>query len=207
MVSVSGLELQKAKRPWSMNDGDWSLLSAGLQRLAKSPIFVDDTPALTIGAVRSRLMRLAAEIGEEYPEGLGAVVVDYIQLMGVDGAHGDNRNAQIEVISRGLKQAAKELGVPVFALSQLNRNLESRPNKRPVMSDLRDSGSLEQDADVIMFVYRDEVYNRESADKGMAEIIIGKQRNGPTGVVRLAFDGASVRFRNYAGHGYADFGD
>lgn len=201
LVSSSGLDMQRAKKPWCLQDNDWTLLSAGLSKLANAPIYVDDTPALTIGALRSRLMRLVSELSDQYPNGLGAVVVDYIQLMNVDG-NGDNRNGQIEVISRGLKQLAKELSVPVFALSQLNRNLESRPNKRPVMSDLRDSGSLEQDADVILFLYRDEVYHHDSPDKGVAEVIIGKQRNGPLGTVRLGFDGACTRFRDWFG-GYS----
>jgi len=197
LVSTSGMSMQMAKQPWKMRDDDWMLLSAGLSRLATSPIYVDDTAGLTIGGLRSRAMRLVSELSESFPNGLGAIVIDYIQLMNVEGS-ADNRNGQIEVISRGLKQLAKELAVPVFALSQLNRNLESRPNKRPVMSDLRDSGSLEQDADVIMFLYRDEVYNHDSIDKGVAEVIIGKQRNGPLGTVRLQFDGACTRFRNLA---------
>lgn len=197
LSSVSGLSLSRANQPWTLQDSDWALVSAGLSRLANSPIFIDDTAALTISELRSRLMRLVTELGAEFPQGLGAVVIDYIQLMGVDNG-GENRNAQIEVISRGLKQIAKELGVPVFALSQLNRNTDSRPNKRPVMSDLRDSGSLEQDADLILFLYRDEVYNKDSADKGIAELIIGKQRNGPVGTVRMLFDGECVRFRGLA---------
>lgn len=207
LSSVSGLELSKANRPWQLQDIDWTLLSAGAARLVQSPVYIDDTPALTISELRSRLMRLTSEISTEYPMGLGAVVIDYIQLMGVDKhLSAENRNAQIEVISRGLKQIAKELGCPVFALSQLNRNLESRPNKRPVMSDLRDSGSIEQDADLILFLYRDEVYNKDSADQGIAEVIIGKQRNGPLGTVRLMFDGACVRFRGLAA-GWRDSGD
>lgn len=203
LASVSGAGLRKIRESWLIQDDEWKVVSAGISRLSTTPIFIDDTPALTISGVRSRAMRLVSELSDEFPDGLGAVVVDYIQLMGVDGGGaGDNRNSQIEVISRGLKQLAKELGCPVFALSQLNRNLESRPNKRPVMSDLRDSGSLEQDADVILFLYRDEVYNRDSADKGMAELIIGKQRNGALGTVRLQFDGPCARFRNLARGNY-----
>lgn len=196
LSSVSSTQLKSIREPWKLHDDSWKPLSAGIARLSQSPLFVDDTAALTIGALRSRAMRLATEIAAEYPDGVGMVVVDYIQLMNVDGSNSDNRNGQIEVISRGLKQLAKELNCPVLALSQLNRNCDSRPNKRPVMSDLRDSGSLEQDADLILFPYRDEVYNKESVDIGTAELIIAKQRNGPLGTVRLLFDGACVRFRN-----------
>jgi replicative DNA helicase len=133
-------------------------------------------------------------------EGLGLIVVDYLQLMS-SSSPGENRATEISEISRSLKALAKELKVPVIALSQLNRSLEQRPNKRPVMSDLRESGAIEQDADVILFIYRDEVYNPESPDKGSAEIIIGKQRNGPIGMVRLTFTGQNTRFENYAGGG------
>jgi replicative DNA helicase len=143
--------------------------------------------------VRSRARRLTREHGQ-----LGLIVLDYLQLM-QSPASGDNRVQQISDISRGLKALAKELNVPVIALSQLNRNLEQRPNKRPVMSDLRESGAIEQDADLIIFVYRDEVYHEDSPDKGIAEIIIGKQRNGPLGTVRLTFLGQYTRFENFAG--------
>lgn len=203
LASVSGAGLRKIRESWLIQDAEWATVSAGISRLATTPIFIDDTPALTISAVRSRVLRLVSELSDEFPDGMGAVVLDYIQLMAADGGSGDNRNAQIEVISRGMKQLAKELGCPVFVLSQLNRNLESRPNKRPVMSDLRDSGSLEQDADMILFLYRDEVYNAESVDKGIAEVIIGKQRNGALGKVRLQFDGPCARFRNLANGSYA----
>jgi replicative DNA helicase len=199
LSSVSGAGLRKIRESWTIQDDEWTLLNAGISRLSKSPLFIDDSAGLTIGGLRSRALRLASELSDEFPDGIGLVVVDYIQLMGVEGsAATENRNGQIEVISRGLKQLAKELGCPVLALSQLNRNLESRPNKRPVMSDLRDSGSLEQDADLILFPYRDEVYNKESVDVGTAELIIGKQRNGPLGTVRLVFDGSCARFRNFA---------
>jgi replicative DNA helicase len=150
--------------------------------------------------VRARARRLKREQG-----GLGLIVLDYLQLMQAPGV-GENRATEISAISRGLKSLAKELEVPVIALSQLNRNLEQRPNKRPVMSDLRESGSIEQDADLVVFIYRDEVYNPESADKGAAEIIIGKQRNGPIGTVRMTFLGQYTKFENYIGNVYSDEG-
>ena len=159
--------------------------------LAEAPMFIDDSPALNPTELRARARRLKREQGD-----LALVVIDYLQLMQAPGA-GDNRTAEISEISRSLKALAKELNVPVIALSQLNRNLEQRPNKRPVMSDLRESGSIEQDADLIAFIYRDEVYNPESPDKGTAEIIIGKQRNGPIGTLRLTFLGQYTRFENY----------
>jgi replicative DNA helicase len=154
-------------------------------------MFIDDTPALTPTEVRARARRLKREHGD-----LGMIMLDYLQLMQAPG-EGENRATEISAISRGLKSLAKELNVPVVALSQLNRNLEQRPNKRPVMSDLRESGSIEQDADLVVFIYRDEVYNEDSPDKGMAEIIIGKQRNGPIGTVRMTFLGQYTKFENY----------
>ena len=174
---------------------DWEKLSAALGRLSEAPIMIDETPALNAIEVRSRARRLAKTYGK-----LGLVVVDYLQLMQAS-TQGENRATEISEISRAMKSLAKELKVPVVALSQLNRSLEQRPNKRPVMSDLRESGAIEQDADVILFIYRDEVYNPDSQDKGVAEIIIGKQRNGPIGTVRLTFLGEHTRFENSAGPG------
>jgi replicative DNA helicase len=159
-------------------------------------LFIDESPGLTAMEVRARARRLARQC-KETDKPLGLIVIDYLQLMSGSGS-GENRATEISDISRSLKGLAKELHVPVIALSQLNRSLEQRPNKRPVMSDLRESGAIEQDADVILFIYRDEVYNPDSQDKGTAEIIIGKQRNGPIGMVRLTFLGEYTRFENYA---------
>jgi replicative DNA helicase len=175
-------------------------MTSAINLLAETQLFIDDTPALTPTEVRSRSRRLMREHGQ-----LGLIVLDYLQLM-QSPSSGENRVQQISDISRNLKALAKELNVPVVALSQLNRNLEQRPNKRPVMSDLRESGSIEQDADVIVFIYRDEVYNEDSPDKGMAEIIIGKQRNGPIGTSRLTFLGQYTRFENYTGYQYDNEG-
>jgi replicative DNA helicase len=171
---------------------DWDKLSTALGRLNEAPILIDETPALNAIEVRARARRLMKQYGK-----LGLVIVDYLQLMQAT-SQGENRATEISEISRSMKSLAKELSVPVVALSQLNRSLEQRPNKRPVMSDLRESGAIEQDADVIVFIYRDEVYNPESQDKGTAEIIIGKQRNGPIGTVRLTFLGEFTRFENAA---------
>jgi replicative DNA helicase len=170
---------------------DWDKLSAALGRLNEAPILIDETPALNAIEVRSRARRLMRQYGK-----LGLVIVDYLQLMQAS-TQGENRATELSEISRAMKSLAKELQVPVVALSQLNRSLEQRPDKRPVMSDLRESGALEQDADVILFIYRDEVYKPDSPDKGTAEILISKQRNGPTGKVMLTFRGEYTRFENY----------
>lgn len=193
MMSSLGRIDQHKVRTGKLDDDDWPRLTSAINLLADTKLFIDDTPALTPTEVRSRARRLTREHGQ-----LGLIVLDYLQLM-QSPSSGDNRVQQISDISRGLKALAKELNVPVIALSQLNRNLEQRPNKRPVMSDLRESGAIEQDADLIIFVYRDEVYNEDSPDKGIAEIIIGKQRNGPLGTVRLTFLGQYTRFENFAG--------
>ena len=201
MMSSLGRIDQHKVRTGKLDDDEWPRLTSAINLLAETKLFIDDTPALTPTEVRSRARRLMREHGQ-----LGLIVLDYLQLM-QSPSSGDNRVQQISDISRGLKALAKELNVPVVALSQLNRNLEQRPNKRPVMSDLRESGAIEQDADLIVFVYRDEVYNEDSPDKGIAEVIIGKQRNGPLGTVRLTFLGQYTRFENFAGnpYGYEDY--
>ncbi|MDO9139453.1 MAG: replicative DNA helicase [Methylobacter sp.] len=201
MMSSLGRIDQHRIRTGKLEDDEWPRLTSAINILAETKLFIDDTPALTPTEVRSRARRLAREHGQ-----LGLIVLDYLQLM-QSPSSGDNRVQQISDISRGLKALAKELNVPVVALSQLNRNLEQRPNKRPMMSDLRESGAIEQDADLIVFVYRDEVYNEDSPDKGIAEIIIGKQRNGPLGTVRLTFLGQYTRFENFAGTYYGSGDD
>ncbi|ELT3429379.1 replicative DNA helicase, partial [Shigella sonnei] len=181
-------------RTGMLDDDDWHRISATSSViLERNNIFIDDTSGLTPTELRSRARRLHRECG-----GLSLIMVDYLQLMRVPELDG-NRTLEIAEISRSLKSLAKELQIPVIALSQLNRSLEARSDKRPLNSDLRESGSIEQDADLIIFIYRDEVYNERSEDKGTAEIIIGKQRNGPIGTVRLTFNGKWSRFDNYAG--------
>ena len=197
MLSSIGRIDQTRLRNGKLEQEDWPKLSAAVTKLKDVPLYIDDTAALTPTEVRSRARRIAREHG-----GLGMIMVDYMQLMQVAGSS-DGRTAEISEISRSLKAIAKEFKVPMVALSQLNRSLEQRPNKRPVNSDLRESGAIEQDADLIMFIYRDEVYHEESEDKGIAEIIIGKQRNGPIGICRLAFIGQYTRFENLA-HGARD---
>ncbi|MCK5889736.1 MAG: replicative DNA helicase [Methylococcales bacterium] len=198
MMSSLGRIDQNKVRTGKLEDDEWPRLTSAINLLAETKLFIDDTPALTPTEVRARARRLTREHGQ-----LGLIVLDYLQLM-QSPSSGESRVQQISDISRGLKALAKELNVPVVALSQLNRNLEQRPNKRPVMSDLRESGAIEQDADLIVFVYRDEVYNEDSPDKGIAEIIIGKQRNGPLGTVRLTFLGQFTRFENFSGDPYVD---
>lgn len=193
LASLSRVDQTKI-RTGQLDDEDWARISSTMGILMeKKNMYIDDSSGLTPTEVRSRARRIAREHG-----GLSLIMVDYLQLMRVP-ALSDNRTLEIAEISRSLKALAKELNVPVVALSQLNRSLEQRADKRPVNSDLRESGSIEQDADLIMFIYRDEVYNPDSSMKGTAEIILGKQRNGPIGSVRLTFQGQWSRFDNYAG--------
>jgi replicative DNA helicase len=196
LISSLGRLDQQKVRTGKLDDEDWPRVSSTLTLLGDVPLYIDDSPALTPSELRARARRLKREHHD-----LGLIVVDYLQLMQVPGTR-ENRATEISEISRGMKALAKELHVPVVALSQLNRSLEQRPNKRPVMSDLRESGAIEQDADVIVFIYRDEVYNEDSPQKGTAEIIIGKQRNGPTGTVHLAFLNKYTRFENLASGDY-----
>ena len=194
MMSSLGRIDQHKLRTGKLHDEDWPRVTSAVGILSEAPLYIDDTPALSPIDLRARARRLKRE------HGLGLIVIDYLQLMQSSKSSSENRATEISEISRSLKALAKELSVPVIALSQLNRSLEQRPNKRPVMSDLRESGAIEQDADVITFIYRDEVYNSESPDKGTAEIIIGKQRNGPIGTTRLTFMGQFTRFENFIGN-------
>ena len=199
MLASLGRIEQNRVRTGQLDDDDWGRLSSTMgMLLERGKMYIDDSSGLTPTELRSRARRVAREHG-----GLSMIMIDYLQLMRVP-ALSENRTLEIAEISRSLKALAKELGVPVIALSQLNRSLEQRADKRPVNSDLRESGSIEQDADLIMFIYRDEVYHDDSPDKGIAEIIIGKQRNGPIGRVRLTFQGQFSRFDNYAGPAYDD---
>lgn len=202
MISSLGRIDQTKVRSGKLDEDDWPRLTSAVSLLKDKPLYIDDTPALSPTEMRSRARRIARENGGK----LGLIMVDYLQLMRVPG-NTEGRTAEISEISRSLKGLAKELSCPVVALSQLNRSLEQRPNKRPVNSDLRESGAIEQDADVIMFVYRDEVYNEDTPDKGIAEIIIGKQRNGPIGTVRLAFIGKYTKFEDLAHGDYSEYGD
>jgi replicative DNA helicase len=184
-------------RTGKLQDEEWPRLAEAVERLRTVSLSIDETPGLTPSELRASARRLARTCGK-----LGLVVVDYLQLMsGSSGGDGDNRATELGEISRGLKMLAKELQCPVIALSQLNRGVEQRTDKRPMMSDLRESGAIEQDADVIMFIYRDDYYNKDSKEPGVAEIIIGKQRNGPTGTVKLTFLKPITKFESYAGSG------
>jgi replicative DNA helicase len=192
MLSSLGQINQTKVRSGKLDEEDWPRLSSAAKILKDRPLFIDDTAGLSPTEVRSRARRVAREVGQ-----IGMIMVDYLQLMQIPGMN-EGRTAEISEISRSLKALAKELQCPVVALSQLNRGLESRTDKRPMNSDLRESGAIEQDADVIMFIYRDEYYNEESPDKGIAEIIIGKQRNGPIGKVKLQFQGQFTKFNDLA---------
>ena len=199
MMSSLGRIDQHRIRTGQLTDEDWPRVTSSVHMLSDAPLFIDDTPGLSPAEMRARSRRLMREHGQ-----LGLIVVDYLQLMQVPGFKADNRTAEISEISRSLKSLAKELSVPVVALSQLNRSLEQRQDKRPVMSDLRESGAIEQDADVICFIYRDEVYHEDSPDKGSAEIIIAKQRNGPIGKIKVAFLGQFTRFEDLAYSGFVE---
>ena len=196
--SVGKVNATKLRSGQDLDPDDWDRLSEALGRLNDAPIFIDQGGALNSYELRARARRLQRQEGQ-----LGLIVIDYIQLMSAAGGRqSENRATEVSEISRSLKSLAKELNVPIVALSQLNRALESRPDKRPMMSDLRESGAIEQDADVILFIYRDDQYNEDSPDKGLAEILISKQRNGPTGKIKLTFLGEYTRFENYASPGY-----
>ena len=192
MVGSVGMLDQHRMRTGKLTEDDWPRLTHAVQKVQEAQIYIDESPGLTAMEVRARARRLSRQCGQ-----LGLIIIDYLQLMSGNSGS-ENRATEISEISRALKGLARELNCPLVALSQLNRSLEQRPNKRPIMSDLRESGAIEQDADVILFIYRDEVYNPDSPDKGTAELIIGKQRNGPIGTVRVAFQGSSTRFLNYS---------
>jgi replicative DNA helicase len=199
MISSLGRIDQHHIRTGQLTDEDWPRITSAVHMLSEANLFIDDTPAMSPGEVRARARRIKRK------HGLGLIVIDYLQLMQVPGGS-ENRATEISEISRGMKALAKELSVPVIALSQLNRSLEQRTDKRPIMSDLRESGAIEQDADLIVFIYRDEVYNEDSPDKGMAEIIIAKQRNGPIGKSVLTFLGKYTKFENYIPEMYINEG-
>ena len=192
LLSAEGRIDATRLRNGQLNESDWGKVSKTLGRLAEAPLWIDDNPNLTIMEIRAKARRLKSKVGD-----LGLIVVDYLQLMS-GRANAESRQVEISEISRGLKILARELECPVMALSQLSRALENRADKRPMLADLRESGSIEQDADVVMFVYRDEVYNKDTPDKGTAEIIVSKHRNGPTGVCRLAFLDYCTLFANMA---------
>jgi len=200
MISSLGRVDQTHLRTGNFPDEDWSRINTAVQLMSEAPIFIDDTPSLSPGEIRARARRLHRE------HGLGLIVVDYLQLMQVPG-NKENRATEISEISRGLKALAKELSCPVIALSQLNRSVEQRTDKRPVMSDLRESGAIEQDADLILFIYREEVYNQDTPRKGIADIAIAKQRNGPIGDFPLTFVGRYTKFENWVPDTYGDFPD
>ena len=197
MLSSIGRINQQHIRTGKLTDEDWPRLTSAVSMLSESKLFIDDSPALSPTEIRARARRLKRE------HGLSLIIIDYLQLMQITGSN-ENRTNDVSEISRSLKALAKELDVPVIALSQLNRSLESRTDKRPVMSDLRESGAIEQDADLIVFIYRDEVYNEETPDKGTAEIIVAKQRNGPIFKTRLTFLGQFTRFENFIPEMYSN---
>ena len=199
MISSLGRVDQTHLRTGTFPDEDWSRINTAVQLMSEAPIFIDDAPSLSPTEIRARARRLHRE------HGLGLIVVDYLQLMQVEGSK-ENRATELSEISRSLKALAKELELPVIALSQLNRSVEQRNDKRPVMSDLRESGAIEQDADLIIFIYREEVYNQDTPRKGIADIAIAKQRNGPIGDFPLTFVGRYTKFENWVPDQYADEG-
>jgi len=201
MVGSLGRIDQQNLRTGRLRTEEWERLTEAVDKLGQVQLFIDETPALNSSELRARARRMARQFGGT----LGLIVIDYLQLMSGSSSGDENRATEIGEISRGLKALAKELQCPVIALSQLNRSVESRNDKRPMMSDLRESGAIEQDADVIMFIYRDEYYNKDSKEPGIAEIVIGKQRNGPVGTVRLTFLKPLTKFDNLAPGSSADY--
>jgi replicative DNA helicase len=201
MVGSLGRIDQQNLRTGRLRNEEWERLTEAVDKLAQVQLFIDETPALNSAELRARARRMARQFGGT----LGLIVVDYLQLMSGSSSSDENRATEIGEISRGLKALAKELQCPVIALSQLNRSVESRNDKRPMMSDLRESGAIEQDADVIMFIYRDDYYNKDSKEPGVAEIVIGKQRNGPVGTVRLTFLKPLTKFDNLAPGSASDY--
>jgi len=201
MVGSLGRIDQQHLRTGALKDDEWTRLTEAVDRLGKGSLFIDETPALNPAELRARARRMARQFGGT----LGLIVVDYLQLMSGSSSSDENRATELGEISRGLKALAKELQCPVMALSQLNRSVESRNDKRPLMSDLRESGAIEQDADVIMFIYRDDYYNKDSKEPGVAEIILGKQRNGPVGTLKLTFLKPLTRFDNLAAGSPPDY--
>jgi replicative DNA helicase len=197
MISSLGRVNQGHLRTGNFTDEDWSRIQGAMAQLSGAPIYLDESPALTPTELRARARRLKRE------RGLGLVIVDYLQLMQVSGTK-ENRATEISEISRSLKALAKELHVPVIAISQLNRAVEQRTDKKPVMSDLRESGAIEQDADLILLIYREEVYDQNTTRRGVADIIIAKQRNGPIGEVQLTFLGEYTRFENLVSESYGE---
>jgi replicative DNA helicase len=192
---------QSHLRTGKLSDEEWPRLTEAIERLRNISLHIDETAGLTVSELRANARRLARQCGK-----LGLIVVDYLQLMSGSSGNDENRATELGEISRGLKMLAKELQCPVIALSQLNRSVETRPDKRPMMSDLRESGAIEQDADIIMFIYRDEYYTKDACkEPGVAEILIAKQRNGPTGMVKLAFLKPLTRFESLASGGHGDF--
>jgi replicative DNA helicase len=202
LVGSLGRIDQTHLRTGKLNDDEWGRLAEAVDKLKQAQIYIDETPALTVAELRARARRMARQFGGT----LGLIVIDYLQLMSGSGGSDENRATELGEISRGLKGLAKELQCPVIALSQLNRSVETRTDKRPMMSDLRESGAIEQDADVIMFIYRDDYYNKDnSKEPGVSEIIIAKQRNGPVGTVKLTFLMPLTRFENLAPEGAGDY--
>ena len=197
LIGSIGRVRQSALRAGDLSQQDWVSIESAISLLKDAPIFIDDAPSLSPTDVRARARRLKRK------HDLGLIVVDYLQLMQVDGSS-ENRTTEISLISRSLKGLARELDIPVIALSQLNRSVEQRTNKRPMMSDLRESGAIEQDADLIIFIYREEAYDQDTPNKGVAEVIIGKQRNGETGKVSLVFKGEFTRFENCVREDYGE---
>jgi replicative DNA helicase len=197
MIGSIGRVNQSSLRRGRLTDEDWVRIDSAVSMLSNAQIFIDDSAGLSPTEVRARSRRLKRE------HGLGLIVIDYLQLMSVGGTV-ENRATEISEISRSLKALAKELDVPVIALSQLNRSVEQRQDKKPVMSDLRESGAIEQDADLIVFIYREEVYDAETPRKGVADIIIAKQRNGPVGEFHLTFLGEFTKFENLVAEAYGE---